>query len=427
MVKKLRLSIAILSLFSFGIYAQNATISPYSLFGIGDLRDMGTVENQMMGGLRLYADSIHVNLRNPAAYSSLRLTTYAAGISHREYRLVDLDEEQNVSSTNLDYIAIGLPLGNDLGVGFGLMPLSSVGYNLLQERTGDEGQQISNLYTGDGGVNRVYFSMGYKPVENVSLGATINYNFGTLEYRRVQSVGNVQFGTIDDRRSKINGFDFNYAVNYTPKLNDKLTLFSHFGANTQINLVSENEQSIGSFSTSTGRDIEVFDVDLGAIALKNTEIKIPTTFTLGAGLGADKKWFLGAEYGMQETSTFQNQFLRIGNVSYNDSKYLSLGGFFVPDYTSFSNIFERITYRAGFRYDQTGLVVNGEEINNFGITFGVGLPMSGIGVDRFSNLNIGFEWGKRGTTDASLIEENYFKVNIGLSLNAKWFRKRQID
>lgn len=33
------------------IYAQNGTVSPYSYFGLGDLRSIGSVENQMMGGV----------------------------------------------------------------------------------------------------------------------------------------------------------------------------------------------------------------------------------------------------------------------------------------------------------------------------------------------------------------------------------------
>lgn len=425
MVKKFL--IALLCLTSYGVFAQNGTISPYSFFGVGENRDLGTVENQMMGGLRMYADSIHINLRNPAAYSGLRLTTYSIGLSHREFSLKNLTEKQNTSVSNLDYLVVGLPLAKGLGLGFGLMPSSSVGYDLVEEMPNVEGDTITNVFAGEGGLNKAFMSIGYKPAKNVSIGATVNYNFGTLEHQRIQSVQNVQFGTLDRRSSRISGFDFNYTLNYTPKINDKLTLFTHLGANTQVNLSSENEQEIGSFSTSTGQNIELVDVDLEAQGLKRTEIRIPTIFTGGLGVGQDKKWFVGAEYSTQKMSEFENSFLRVENVTYNDANTLSLGGYFIPDYTSFSNFLKRVTYRAGLRYDKTGLVVNEKEINNFGITFGFGLPLSGVGVDRFSNLNLGFEIGRRGTTDANLVEESYFKVNIGLSLNARWFQKKQID
>jgi len=72
------------------------------------------------------------------------------------------------------------------------------------------------------------------------------------------------------------------------------------------------------------------------------------------------------------------------------------------------------------------MVVNNTDIKNFGITFGVGLPLS-TAAGGFSNINLGFEVGKRGTTEMMLIEENYFKINLGLSLNDKWFLKRKIN
>ncbi|AKA34639.1 hypothetical protein [Flagellimonas lutaonensis] len=425
MVKKTL--IALFCMASTFVQSQNGTISPYSFFGVGDFRENGTVENQMMGGISMYVDSIHVNLRNPAAYSKLALTTYTLGVSHREYRLKDFNEQQNTSVTNLDYLSVGLPLGKGVGLGFGLMPFSSVGYNLISQSTNGDQQNVTNVFTGEGGLNRAYISLGFRPVKNLALGATANYNFGTLEYQRLQQVEGVQFGTIDNRESRINGFDFNYSAIYTPKIKDKYTLYSSVAVNTQINLVSKNSERIGSFSQETGQEIEVIDVDLDAQNLRNTELKIPTTTTLGLGFGEEKKWFMGAEYSFQQFSSFENRFLGQDNVTYQDAKSYALGGHFIPDYTALSGYFKRVTYRAGLRYDVTGLVVNDKEINNFGITFGLGLPLSGTITDRFSNINIGFELGRRGTTDANLIEESYFKVNIGLSLNALWFQKRKIN
>jgi hypothetical protein len=421
MVKKIL--IALLCVIAQGAIAQKGTISPYSYFGIGDQRDNGTVENQMMGGLSLYADSIHINLTNPAAYSKLRLTTYTAGISHKEYRLKDFTQEQKTSVTNLDYLSIGFPVAPKVGAGFGLMPYSSVGYSLNDITTNSNGAEVTNIFTGDGGVNRIYASIGFEPIKNLSLGVTASYNFGTLDYERIQSVEDVQFGTIDRRESKINGYDFNYSLNYTPTIKEKYTLFTSIVVNTQGNLVAKNTQTLGSFSLVSGRDIEVVDVNLDANNLRNTEIKIPTKATLGLGFGEDKKWFLGAEYSFQKFSDFENQFLGIQNVTYDDASSYAFGGYWVPDYRSLSGYFKRITYRAGLRYDMSGMTVNGKDINDFGITFGLGMPLG----NSFSNLNLGFELGRRGTTDANLVEESYLKINVGLSLNDKWFQKRKIN
>jgi len=420
-----RFLIGLLCLFSAGINAQKGTISPYSFFGIGDFRSNATVENQMMGGIQMFADSIHVNLQNPAAYSSLRLTTYTAGIGHTEFRLEEATEEQRISNTNLDYLAIGLPIAKNVGIGFGLIPFSSVGYRLINETENNEGQNIVNNFEGDGGLNRVFLSVGYAPIKNLSLGVTANFNFGALTYDRVQSVEGVLFGTRDLRESRINGFDFNYAVNYTPTIAGKYTLYTHIGIDTQVNLVSQNTERISSFSLSTGTEIEAVDVNLAGQNLANTELKIPTTTTFGLGFGESKKWFVGGEYSLQALSSFVNDFIFQENVNYIDASSFAFGTYFIPDYRALGGYLKRITYRAGLRYDKTGLVVSGKEINNFGITFGFGLPLSRNSA--FSNINLGFELGKRGTTDQGLVEENYLGINIGLSLNAQWFIKRKIN
>jgi hypothetical protein len=421
MIKKI--GFAILCLTAFGVYAQNGTVSPYSYFGVGDLRSGSTIENQMMGGLSLYTDSIHLTLKNPAGYGKLRLTTYTAGLSHTEISLNSFTEQEKSSVTNLEYLAIGFPLTPKMSAGLGIRPFSSVGYDVLQEAVNPDGSEVTNLYSGEGGINQVFLSIGFELMKNLNLGASVNYNFGTLENDKIQRVEGLQFGTREIQSSEVGGYDFVYGLTYTPMVNDKYTLFTSAVINTQVNLVSENAQTINSFSLATGRTIEALEVDLERQGLKNTELKIPTIATFGLGFGEEKKWFLGAEYSFQQLSSFENRFLRIQNQEYTDASSYALGAFYIPDFASFDSFFKRVTYRAGLRYDYTGIVVNEKEIENFGITFGLGLPLGGS----FSNLNLGFEWGKRGTTAAGLIEEKYFRVNVGVSFNDRWFQKRKIN
>ena len=280
-----------------------------------------------------------------------------------------------------------------------------------------------NIYTGEGGLTRVFYSIGYEIVNDLSIGATVNFNYGTLDSERLQQIEDIQFGTFDRRSSRVNGFDFNYALSYTPRIKGRQRLHSSIRVNTQGNLVSKNERQIGSFSVANGGTIEEVEVDLVAQNLRNTELKIPTTTTLGLGYGEDFKWFVGAEYSFQGMSSFENVFLGADSVQYEDASSYALGVFVTPDYDSFTSYLKRVTYRAGVRLDKTGMVVNEVDINNFGITFGLGLPLG----RSFSNLNLGFELGRRGTTRANLIEESYFKFNVGLSLNDRWFQKRKIN
>src|SRR5690606_27177780 len=114
--------------------------------------------------------------------------------------------------------------------------------------TNDEGATITNQFNGEGGLNRVYMSTGYQITKNLSLGITANFNFGNLKYTRLQSVEDVQFGTLDNRTSRVNGLDFNYALNYSLNVKEKSTLYSSVRVNTQANLTSQNIHEVGSFS-----------------------------------------------------------------------------------------------------------------------------------------------------------------------------------
>ncbi|MGB5355971.1 MAG: hypothetical protein WBN11_04685 [Eudoraea sp.] len=404
-------------------YGQNSSVSPYSYHGIGDIRAQSTVENQSMGGLGMYTDSIHTNLKNPAAYGKLRLVNYTIAGGHSEIRMTDFTASQQTSVTSLEYIAIGIPLTPKLGIGIGVLPYTSMGYNTFSDNISARQDTIANQYGGEGGLNKVFLSAGYEITKNFHLGATVNYSFGSLEYRSVQNIAGVQYGVVNTKFSQIKGFDFNYAATYTPKIKGRFTLFSSITVNTQANLVSQNEETLGSFSTITGEVIEGRDVNLDAQNLKNTELKIPTTTTLGLGFGRDKRWFLGAEYSLQGLSSFRNEFVDQNNIIYEDATTIAIGGYIVPDYASFTSYAKRVNYRFGGRYENTGMIINGKEINDYGITFGLGFPL-GSG---FDNINLGLTYGIRGTATANLVEESYFKVNIGLSFNDKWFQKRKIN
>ncbi|MEJ2583997.1 MAG: hypothetical protein P8Z38_02810 [Robiginitalea sp.] len=421
MVKKFVL--AFLCFATYAVSAQNGSVSPYSLFGVGELRTVRTIDNQSMGGLGMYTDSIHIHLNNPASLGKLALTSFSAAVSHGELRLETNTAEQNSSVSTMEYLSVALPVRfQRAGVGFGLKPYSAMGYSLLNETTDSEGALVTTTYTGDGGLNQVYFSAGFRLMKDLHVGATVNYYFGNLEKSRLQVTEDVIFGTVDQRRSNVDGFDFNYGMTYTPKFG-KYDLFTSVRVNTQANLVSVNEQQVGSVVAANLRPIEIADVDLEERNLRNTEIKIPTTTSIGLGFGKDKHWFIGGEYSFQKYSDFKNVFLKEENTEYEDASSYAFGGYFVPDYASIDSFFDRITYRAGVRLDNTGLVVNNKPIENFGITFGLGIP---VGSD-FSNLNLGFELGRRGTQMNDLVRESYFKFSIGLAFNARWFLKRQIN
>jgi hypothetical protein len=155
----------------------------------------------------------------------------------------------------------------------------------------------------------------------------------------------------------------------------------------------------------------------------DTSFDFPSQFSIGGGIGAPKNWFVGLEYTNQQTSNFTNRTFTIDNVEFKDAAKVKIGGFYIPNYNGIRRYWQRVVYRGGMRFEGTGLVVNGEDINEFGISFGVGLPSGKL----FTNINLGVELGSRGTTNSGLIKENFFNTFLSLSLNDKWFEKRYYD
>ena len=394
--------------------AQEGTTSPYSYYGIGTLKFRGTAENRSMGGLGVFSDSIHLNLQNPASYSSLRLINFSVGGSHKASKQKNETDSQNTSASTLDYIAMGIPMGK-FGMGFGVIPYTSVGYDFTSELPDGLTQ-----YDGSGGLNKAYLSLGYQVTPELSLGIDANYNFGKIENTATTQKTDLQYGTRVFNRSDILGFSFNFGAMYKRMVTENLELTGSVTFTPGTNFTSENYRRISTVSIIPAG---IFTIDEREITVADTDFTFPSQFTIGAGIGRPKYWGVGAEYTNQKTSNFTNRAFTIDNVTYENASKFRLGGYYIPNYNSFGNYFKRVVYRAGARFEQTGLNVNGQDINEFGISFGLGLPVGRL----FSNMNLGFEIGRRGTTDFGLIQENFFNTFLSFSLNDRWFEKRLYD
>jgi hypothetical protein len=415
MIKKLFLALSLLT--TMVVSAQEGTSSPYSFYGLGDVKFKGTHDVRAMGGLSLVHDSIHLNLLNPASYSRLKITNFSVGATSTFNNLSNEQRRETAQRTSLDYLAVGLPLGKKFGATFGVMPFSAIGYK-IQNQTADF---RTSRNTGEGGINKAFAGVAYNFSDNLSFGLDIQYNFGTIETESVLFLPDVILGSRERNESRITGVSTNFAVLYSRQISDKLSLSTTIGYSPESKLNSDNTRNIATITYLVSGNESVSDSQ--DIAVNDTKLVVPTKYTFGTGIGMDKKWFVGLEYVFQENSKMGNRFDDIDNTTFENSNKFILGGFFIPKYNSFTSYWSRVNYRAGLRYENTGLIINSKAINDYGINFGLGLPVGG----RFSNINVGFEYGKKGTIYNNLIEENYFNISIGLSLNDLWFEKRKYD
>jgi len=399
-------------------YSQEGTSSPYSFYGIGETKFSGTLENRSMAGLSIAQDSTHINLQNPASYANLRWTAFTLGVGSSYTKQKTTTNSGIAKKTTLDYLALGIPMGK-FGAAFGLIPYSSVGYRIQNNSTDDT--QNNKRFNGWGGLNRVFMGFGYKILPNLNVGVNAYYNFGKIQTNSLEFIPYVPIGSRELNVASLSGVNFNIGMMYKAKINEKLSLFSSLYYTPQSTLKSENTRNIETVSFNSNFDLVVVDT-LGVITSKK-DLKLPKKVSFGAGIGDSKKWLFGGEIAIQGTGELANNYNTIDNVTYERYEKYSIGGFYTPNPNPFSSYFKRITYRAGFKYEKTGLIINSQSINDVGMTFGMGLPITGS----LSNINVGLEFGKKGTTDANLVQENYFVLNMSFSLNDKWFVRRKFN
>ncbi len=84
--------------------------------------------------------------------------------------------------------------------------------------------------------------------------------------------------------------------------------------------------------------------------------------------------------------------------------------------------FKRTHYRLGAYYNHDYLMVRGNNVREYGVTAGVGLPVPGFR----STINLGLEYKHRQAHPNPLIKENYFNITLGVNFNEMWFRKSKI-
>ena len=408
-----KLSILFILISFFG-YSQRTSYSPYSYFGVGETNFSATVENQMMGGNTAYYDSVHQNMNNAASLSKLKFVNYSVGVDLKNTSYLSASTNEKSTAAAINYISVAIPT-KLLSFSFGIKPKTSVGY-LLENDDKSKTPPELNRFTGSGGVSNAFVSIGFELFKNWGFGFSSSYAFGNLNHYHTKILENIELYTRVSSESSVSGLDYNFSTVYQKTFNEKITLYSSIIYQPEAKYKSRNNQTISTIdpNSSFGGDFE--EIDLSAVGLKNTNIKIPNSLSFGLGLGQDKKWFLGFNYMKNDEGGYKNELMGLDNVEFKSSQTYSIGGFLLPEYNSFTNYFKTLTYRFGLRYKSGGLYVNNQQINEIGVNFGFGIPLAGI-----SSANLGFEFGQRGTTKASLIKEKFFSIRLGVSLNDLWF------
>lgn len=326
--------------------------------------------------------------------------------------------KETYDNTTIEYISIGVPLGKKAAFGFGLIPFQSVGYEL-----GTLTDEIYTNFKGEGSLNRAYFGLGYQLIKGLNIGGELRYNFGEEINSSSVVLADVQFGSNEVNETDFSGVSYNFGLHYNGNISEKYIMQASATFSPESNITGDNNRILSTI-VLTGPSAEVI-VNTQDVDVPRTKFKLPSEISLGLGVGERLKWFAAAEYTLQGTSSTTNRSFAPASATFTDAASYRIGGYFIPDYNSISNYWKRATYRAGLRYEETGLQLNGQDITEFGMSFGIGIPVGQTSA--FSNVNIGLEYGQRGTTSNGLVKEDFFSISLGLSLNDRWFQKRKYN
>ena len=423
--------------------AQTSTDSPYSQFGIGLLNPKAFNGNMGMSGLG-YAwrptnykpgvyDSLarsnaqfndrrtnYINPKNPASYSNLSLTVFEAGLYGQSTQAQSGDQTQAYTNAQLAHMAIAFPIGSKWGAGFGIRPFSKRGYEYsIPGRI--NGEEFDFNFNGSGGLNQIYASTAFEFSKHYSLGLTASYLFGTvIDERRViynDLTTDHFFNTVDQARNKVSDITFDLGFQYTRALGEDYHLV--------IGLVSS---PIGELSAEQDRLVRTYEGAVGNESIKDTitniqgnnqSVQLAPTFGGGFAIEKKGKWLIGIDY----TNYNWNDFQVAQNIRLVNSQKFTLGYEKFNNLSAFGSYFKQMGIRAGAHYNSSLVQVNGEDVSEFGISFGISLPLR----KTFSTLNAAIEVGQRGENKNNLTQENYIGFQFGVTINDRWFIKRKYD
>jgi long-subunit fatty acid transport protein len=398
--------------------AQIATSSPYSRFGLGDLHQNSIPEFSAFGGASIgCSNASTINPSNPASFTSFKPNSFllSTGGWHKTTRMQNSSAEHTVNNNAFSHFLIGFPLSKKMGASIGMLPYSSIGYELNAR---NEAYNADMNYFGDGGISKIYFGGAYEPFNNFSIGANASYLFGGLN-RRKQLIYDDESFMNSRGNSTINlkGYYYELGLLYKYDISEEKQLTIGLTANNDSEIRAKKSELVESFEYSgvfeIPKDTFVNNVAWG-------DVTLPQYISGGITYSSGDKWLFVADYSMQNWADY-SMFDESDNLA--NSTRISGGMQYTPDFNSITKYYKRMDYRLGGSYSNTPLLFDGNQLQEMSVSFGFGIPVKKSRTKYDFSCTI----GKRGTTEGNLIKEQFVRLGLSVSYDGIWFVKRKYD
>jgi hypothetical protein len=318
-----------------------------------------------------------------------------------------------------------------LAVNIGYNPISKVYYNSIDTLNdiAGSGTRGINKYNGEGGLNYGFLGLS-GGIKGFSLGVNAGYLFGNIR-------NSSYFGFIDTphvlrtrvteftEQNNYGGLLFQTGAMYRKDFKNKN--FLSIGATAtlaqKINATQSAYEIAGTMALSQDEPA-VIDTIAASYDAKGT-LQMPTRLGFGLHYGKENNYDIGIDYTYTDWKNFSkfdgSKALGVGDQSYR----IAIGGEIIPNTKASSKqYFSHITYRLGAYMGKDYLSLKGTDIEHYGFTAGLQLPFRASGnAEQMGALNMGIDFGNRGTLNNGLAREFMVNFNIGLKINARWFER----
>lgn len=415
--------------------AQNNTNSPYTRYGYGELSDQNFGNSKAMGGIAFgLRDGAQINSLNPASYTAIDSLTFLfeGGVSLQNANFSGNGVKVNAKNASFDYLAMQFRLHPRLAMSIGLLPYSSVGYTVSDSHTAtDNGNGNTAIYnrsfTGDGGLHQLYGGLGFKVLNSLSLGVNVSYFWGDITRSKMQNFPYVSnaYAYTQQAVASVSTYKLDFGAQYTKEF-DKKHLVT-IGAVYSPKIKMGNDYSITTQMLLGSSTV----ISSGTVRPEAT-LELPNSFGAGFTYSYDKRLTVGADYSLQEWSKVKST-LDVADkdmladfrqtYTYCDRSKISVGAEYIPSLVARS-YFAHVKYRLGAYYKTPYYKIDGKRATQeYGVTAGFGLPIP----RSRSILSISGQFVHVKGAEANLLDENIFRVSIGLTFNERWFFKRRVE
>lgn len=407
----------------FHVQAQNEISQPYSSYGVGSLNRSSNGVLDAMGGVSYAMQNPYfINFRNPASYAAFDSLSFIADVSGSVYmsKLNQMKMQQKNNYFQPGYIAIGLPVTRHWRTSLGILPFSSVGYDIEDVRVVDNIGPVTYKYSGDGGINQLYWGNAFKICKGLSIGLNASYIFGTIySYSNTEFDGSYFTNSYVRDAYQTKGIyldaGLQYFFNAGPKHRIGLgVVYSNTAYIWAKESILVNSYSGSYVSTATYDTILYKDGISG-------NLYIPQSVGGGISYCYKDKLTVATDVTWRNWEKFE--FLKPTDSLHN-SLSSSIGFQYIPDPLS-NKFFKKMAFRLGSKFTTGELSLRNKPISEYGVCIGVGLPINTF--NTHSSINIMFEYGRTGTMENNLVQQNYYRISLCFILQERWYQRVKID